>query len=204
MAFDERLTFDITNQRFVLSVSQPVFITAPEWYVGDVRSIQIQFVRRTSGQAVEVVSGSGITLQVALGSPGVTPTVYTSATAGVADSSHTFTVSLPLNVAGVVTAIGSSASISAQLEFKSTDGASPMRYRTTVTIKQNVISATLTDPTPSPVAISSAEAYSAFVLRDGSNTSYPCAFFIMVDEDDSSLKYKVSIRAGQFHAEPLT
>jgi hypothetical protein len=203
MAFSTRLYFDITNNKFVQSVEQPSPVNPPTLFADDTKHLLIQFVERTSVSTVSVVSGVGITLQLAIGDPATSPTVDTSATAGAADASHTFTVDLPLNVTPIQTALGANKSVTRILEFRTSDATGSQRYQIQVPIFQRLITGTLADPAPPAVAISGAEALATFVPRDGSNSTYPCPSFIMVDEDNTALLYKVSVRAGELHAEPL-
>lgn len=203
MAFETRLYFDITNNKFVQSAEQPSFINVPVFFADDTKHLLIQFVERISSSAVAVVSGTGITLQIAIGDPATSPTVDTSATAGAADASHTFTVDLPMNVAAVQTALGANRSVTRTLEFRTSDATGAQRYQTSVTVAQRLITGTLSDPAAPAVAISGAEALATFVPRDGSNSTYPCPFFIMVDEEDTTKSYRVAIRAGELHVEPL-
>lgn len=203
MAFSTRLYFDITNNKFVQSVEQPSFVNQPVFFADDTKHLLIQFVERDSSSTVSVVSATGITLQVAIGDTAPPLTVDTSATAGAADAAHIFTVDLPMNVAGVQSALGSNKSVNRTIEFRTSDATGAQRYQSPVTIVQRLITGTLVDPAPPAVAISGAEALATFVPRDGSNSTYPCPSFIMVDEDNNALLYKVSLRAGELHVEPL-
>lgn len=203
MAFTTDLVFDITTQSFITSLTQPSAINTPAWYADDIKHLSITFARRSSANTVSVVSGTGITLQIAIGDPASSPTVDTSATAAAADANHAFVADLPLNVAAIQTALGTNDEVTRILEFRTSDASGSQRYQTPIRIKQRLITGTLQDPAAPAVAISGSEAFSSFVPRDGSNTSYPNSGFIMVDSDDTTKKYLVSIRAGQMHVEPL-
>ena len=196
------LVFDITNQQFLQSVTQPAVINTPLWFYGEVKHLSIKFVRRTAANTVTVVSGTGVAMQMALGNL-TGPTVYTSATASAAVDDW-FAVTLQLNVAGVQSALGSNIRISAVVEFQLTSVASePEKYQSTINISQRLISTSLVDPPAGDAAIGGAEARTLFVPRDGSITPYLCSNFYMVDESDTSKTYNVVVRDGQLHAEPL-
>lgn len=198
------LIFDLTNQQFIQSLTQPTIVNTLAWFYGDVKQLSIRFVKRTSANAVEVMSGTGVTMQMAIGAPAVSPTVDTSATAAAADGNDAFAVTLYLNVAGVATAIGANSQVARTLEFSLTTSAGPERYQVIIYIKQRLITGTLTD-TPAPdVALGSNQALSIFVPRDGSQTGYENSGFVMVDEEDTTKRYFLSIRAGQLHVEALT
>ncbi len=195
------LVFDITSQSFVQSLTQPVLINPLDMYSGDVKHLLVTFCKRISSNAVQKVSGVGLSVQMAIGVPAVSPTIDTSATAAAADANDAFAITLHLDVAAVVTAIGSNSVIQRTLEFMLSIGGEPERYQTKINLHQRLITGTLTDPVPPAVALSSTEALSIFVPRNGALTGYEDSGFIMVDEEDITKKYLVSIRAGQMHVE---
>ncbi len=197
------LYFDLTNQQFIQSAQQPQALNTLSWYYGSVKRLRVKFVTRTSAQQVTVADPTGWAVQMAIGDAAATPTVDTSATGtGPTDGWILFT--LQLNVAAVATALGTADQVQRDLEFQITPVASePEKYQTKINLRSRLITTTLVDPTPPAVAISSAEALALFVPRDGSNSSYPCDSFIMVDKENSSLYYLVSITAGQWHIDPL-
>ncbi len=202
-ASDTELFFELANSVFVQSVESPNQINPPLFYADDVKPILLKLVRRISASTVEVVDLTGVSLQVAIGTPAVSPTVFTSATAGTVDGSGFLPITLPFNVAAVHTALGTSLEISATMEFKVTIGATPQRYQIKVPVRQRLITGTLQDPAAPDIAASIGEIQALMVPRDGSNASYPCSSFIMLDEDDSTKLYRVVVRAGLMHVEPL-
>jgi len=203
MASENPLIFDVDSEAFIRSLAEPSVISPPAWYADDIKPLRFQFVNRTSATQVTVRSGAGISLRIAVGDPAPTPVVDASATAGSPDASHIFPVTLGLNVAAVQTALGSADTVTRILEFRWSDGTNPQRWETPIRLKQRIITDALADVPAPAVAISSVEAQSLFVPRDGSNASYPLSYFIVLDEEDSTKKYKVSLRAGEWHVEPL-
>jgi len=202
-ASDTELFYELTNQVFVQSVESPNQINPPLFYADDVKPIKLKLVRRTSAQAVEVVDVTGVGVQIAIGTPAAAPTVFTSATAGSVDADGFLPISLPFNVLAVQTALGTNLEISATMELRVITGATPQRYQTKVPIRQRLITGTLVDPPAPDIATTLAEVQSQMVPRDGSNATYPCSSFIMIDEEDTTKQYRFSIRAGQAHIEPL-
>lgn len=202
-ASDTELFFELTNSVFVQSVAAPNQINPPLFYADDVKPIKLKLLRRTSASAVEVVDVTGVSVQVAIGTPAAAPTVFTSATAGTVDGDGFLPITLPFNVAAVQTALGTALQISATMEFRVVTGATPQRYQVSVPIRQRLITGTTQDPAPPLIATSIEEVLSLCVPRDGSNSSYPCHSFILLDEDDSTKQYRVVVRAGQLHCEPL-
>jgi len=198
------LFFDITSQAFVQSVAQPVIINPPAWYVGDIKHLSVKFVRRTSTNAVSVVDGTGVTMQMAIGTPASSPDVDTSATAASADSDNFFAITLLLNVADIVSTVGSSLQVTRTLEFMLTVAGEPERYQTQITLKQRLISGTLVDPAPPDVAVSSAQMLATMVPRNGALTGYENSEFYMVDSENTSRVYALRIRAGQLHVEEIS
>ena len=204
MAFDTRLYFNITSQSFIASVDQPSPINTPTWYADDTKHLLIQFVQSESAGAVSVVPGTGITLTVAIGAPGSSPTVDTSATAGAADATDTFTVDLPMNVAGVQTALGSSTSVQRTIEFRTVDGSgASQRYSAKINIAQRLITGTLVDVAPPLTALSGQEAIATLIPRNGAQSGYENTGFTMCDADDVTKVYIINIRGGVLRAEPL-
>lgn len=197
------LFFDLTNQYFVQAVATPNQINGPIFYADDVKPILLKLVRRTSPAAVEVVDLTGITAQVGLGTPSSSPTVITSATSGSVNGDGFLEITLPFNVAGVQTALGVLPQITPTFEIRVIDGATPNRYQTGCTLKQRLLTGALVDIAAPDVATSLAEVLSVCVPRDGSNATYPCSSFVMLDEEDPTKLYRFSIRAGQPHAEAL-
>jgi len=197
------LFFEIKGSVFVQSVEQPNQINNPVFYADDVKPILLKLVSRISATTVEVVDLTGITVQMALGTPAAVPTVFTSATSSTVDGNGFLPISLPLNVAAVQTALGTNLSINPTLEFRIVSGATPERYQTSCTLKQRLITGTLADPDAPAIATSLAEVMSLMVPRDGSNTSYPCSSFIMLDVNDATKLYQVVVENGELHAQPL-
>ena len=200
-ASDTELFFELTNSVFVQSVETPNQIAAPLFYNDDIKPILLKLLRRISPEEVEVVDLTGVTVQIAIGSVGATPTVYTSATSGILDANGFLPISLPFNVAGVVTALGSAAQITPTLELRVVFGANPQRFQTTCTLKQRLITGTLADPAAPTVATSLEEVLSLCVPRNGDDATYPCDSFIVRDRLDSAKKYLVSAENGQWHFE---
>lgn len=197
------LFFELTNSVFVQSVESPNQIAGPVFYADDVKPILLKILRRTSPGGVEVVDLTGITVQIAIGAPASSPTVYTSATSGTVDASGFLPISLPLNVAAVQTALGTAGAINPTMEFRVVGADGPERYQTSCTLRQRLITGTLADPAAPLIATSLEEVRAIMVPRDGSGTEYPCSSFIMVDEDDATKQYRVVLRAGELHAELL-
>ena len=204
-ASDTELFFELTNSVFVQSVEAPNQIAAPVLYADDLKPILLKFLRRISPTEVEVVGLTGVTAQMAIGTPAGTPTVITSATSGIVDANGFLPISLPLNIAAVQTALGTSREIQSTVEFRVIFGSNPQRFQTTITVRQRLITGTLADPAPPAVALSLEEANSLFVPRDGSGSGGApiCASFLMVDEDNTTLVYRVVLRAGELHVAPL-
>lgn len=202
-ASDTELFYELTNQVFVQSVEAPNQVNPPLFYADDVKPIKLKLLRRISAQAVEVVDLTGVGVQMAIGNPAASPTVFTSATAGSVDGDGFLPISLPFNVLAVQTALGTSLEIQATMELRVLTGTTPQRYQTKVPIRQRLITGTLTDPAAPDIATSLSEVLSQMVPRDGSNSSYPCSSFILLDEDDATKLYRVVMRAGQLHVEPL-
>lgn len=202
-ASDTELFFELTNSVFVQSVASPNTINSPLFYADDVKPILLKLVRRVSPQSVEVVDLTGVSVQVAIGTPASAPTVFTSATAGAVDGSGFLPISLPFNVAAVQTALGTALEISATMEFRVVFGATPQRYQVKVPVRQRLITGTTQDPAPPQIATTIDEVLALCVPRDGSRSDYPCHSFIMLDEEDATKQYRVVIRAGEIHVEPL-
>ncbi len=202
-ASDTELFFELTNSVFVQSVASPNQINPPLFYADDVKPILLKLVRRLNPQSVEVVDVTGVSVQVAIGTPAAAPTVFTSATAGAVDGEGFLPIDLPFNVAAVQTALGTSLEISATMEFRVLFGATPQRYQVKVPVRQRLITGTTQDPAAPAIATSIQEVMALMVPRDGSNADYPCSSFIMVDEDDPTKLGRVSYRAGLLHCEPL-
>lgn len=200
---DTELFFELTNSVFVQSVESPNQIVSPTFIADDVKPILLKLVRRISPDSVEVVDLTGVTVQVAFGTPLAAPTVLTSGTSGTVDDDGFLPLSVLFNVTPVQTALGTYASIVVTMELRVVFGSSPQRFQVPVTIKQRLITGTLVDPDPPAVATSLDEVLSLCVPRDGSNTDHPCSSFIMPDEDDATMLYRVTVRAGQMHCEPL-
>lgn len=197
------LIFSLTDQAFIQSVQQPNVLNTFSWYYGSVRHIRVKFAERSSAQQVSVPNPVGWAVQMAIGAV-AGPTVATSATATGPDSEDYFTFTVLLNVAGVLTALGSGSEVALVLEFQITSvSGEPEKYQTAIKIKKGLITTTLVDPVPPETAMGSSEARALFVPRDGSNTSYPCDSFIMEDANNSSLRYLVSIKDGQWHFDRL-
>lgn len=202
-ASDLELFFDINNSQFVQSVDAPNTIASPVFYADDIKSILLKLVARTSPSQVSVVDQTGLTVQIAIGTPAAVPTVVTSATSGSIDANGFLPISLPLNVAAVQTALGSATQVSLTMEFRVVSGANPQRYQTSCSVRQRLITGTLQDPAAPGVATSLTEVLALCVPRDGSNATNPCSSFIMVDESDGSKLYRLVVRNGVLHPEPL-
>lgn len=202
-ASDTELFFELTNSVFVQSVDSPNQINPPLFYADDVKPIKLKLLRRLTAQTVEVVDLTGVSVQVAIGTPATAPTVFTSATAGTVDGEGFLPITLPFNVAAVQTALGTSREINATMEFRVVTGATPQRYQVSVPIRQRLITGTTQDPAPPLIATSIEEVLSLCVPRDGSNSTNPCASFILLDEEDVTKQYRLVIRAGELHVEPL-
>lgn len=202
-ASDTELFFELTNSVFLQSVESPNQINPPLFYADDVKPIKLKLVRRINAQSVEVVDVTGVSVQVAIGVPAAGPTVYTSATAGTVDGEGFLPITLPFNVAAVQTALGTALEISATMEFRVLFGATPQRYQVKVPLRQRLITGTTQDPAPPQIATTIDEVLSLCVPRDGSRTDFPCSSFIMLDEDDATKLYRVVVRAGEIHCEPL-
>lgn len=201
MAYE--LFFDLVNSQFVQAVDTPNQIAAPVFYADDIKPLLLKLVRRTSPSAVEVVDLTGVSVQMAIGTPAVSPTVITSATSGTVDAAGFLPISLPFNVAAVATALGTSPVINPTVELRVVSGSSPERYQTTCTLRQRLITGTLADPEAPLVATSLQEVQALMVPRDGSNADAPCSSFIMVDENDTSKLYRLVLRDGILHPEAL-
>ncbi len=203
-ASDTELFFELTRAVFVQSVESPSQIDGPVFFADDVKSILLKLVRRISADSVEVVNLSGVVVQMALGTPAASPTVITSATSSAVDANGFLPISLPMNVSGVQTALSTNLTISPTLEFRVTTGSDPQRYQTTCTIKQRLITGTLQDPAAPLVATSLDEVMSLVVPRDGSNTPHPCSSFIVRDETDATISWRITARGGQWNWEQIT
>lgn len=163
MPIETQLFFNLTTERFVQSFQQPSDIGNPRWYFGDVKTLRIQFFRNAAeGQGrVEVVSATGISLQLGIAAqPG--GTVLTSATADPADSSHTFSVELPLNVSSILTDLGSQLQKQYTLEFRTTDAGLDQRYQGLIFIRNRVLDGAVADPPVGQSALSLESARSFF------------------------------------------
>lgn len=202
-ASDTELYFELTNSVFVQSVDSPNQINPPLFYADDVKPILLKLVRRLTAQQVEVIDLTGVSVQVAIGTPAAAPTVFTSATAGSVDGDGFLPITLPFNVAAVQTALGTSLEISATMEFRVLTGSTPQRYQVKVPVRQRLITGTTQDPAPPLIATSIEEVLALCVPRDGSNSTNPCASYILLDEDDATKQYRIVIRAGEMHVEPL-
>lgn len=202
-ASDTELFFELTNSVFVQSVESPNQINAPLFYADDVKPIKLKLLRRINAQEVEVVDVTGVSVQVAVGVAASAPMVYTSATAGAVDGEGFLPITLPFNVAAVQTALGTALEIQATMEFRVLFGATPQRYQVKVPVRQRLITGTTQDPAPPQIAATIDEVLALCVPRDGSRTDYPCSSFIMLDEDDATKQYRVVVRAGELHVEPL-
>lgn len=203
MSASTELFFELTNSVFVQSIAQPNQINSPIFYADDVKPILLKLLRRISASSVEIVDLTGVTVQMAFGTPAAVPTVHTSATSGTVDGNGFLPITMPFNVAAVQTALGTADQIITKMELRVVTAADPQRYQTPVTIRQRLITGTLADPAAPAVATSLAEVLSLCVPRNGDNADYPCAAFIMRDENDATKSYLCTIRAGEFHAEPL-
>ncbi len=201
-ASDTDLYFELTASVFVQSDLAPNVIQSPLFYADDVKPIRLKLLRRTAPNAVEVVDLTGVTVQMAIGTPAVSPTVITSATSGSVDADGFLPIDLPFNVLAVATALGTSLEIYPTVEFRAVFGSSPQRYQSKCTLRQRLITGTLVDVAPPAVATSLEEVLALCVPRDGSNADSPCASFIMLGEDDG-LSYRIVIRAGEMHVEPI-
>lgn len=202
-ASDTELFFELTNSVFVQSVAAPNQVAAPVFYADDVKPILLKLLRRISSGTVEVVDLTGVTVQIAIGTPAVVPVVITSATSGTVDGDGFLPISLPFNVAGVAAALGSLLEINPTVELRVLSGATPQRYQCKVTLRQRLITGTLADAVAPDIATSIAEVLSLCVPRNGANAEYPCSSFVMLDEDDATKSYRIVVRAGEVHAEPL-
>ena len=198
------LFFELTQGVFVQSVAQPNQINSPIFYQYDVKPLLLKFLRRISATSVEVVDLTGVTVQMGIGTfaSGVF-TVITSATSSTVDGNGFLPISMPFNVAGVTTALGTAKAINPDLEFRIVSAAAPERYQTSCILRAAMITGTLADPVAPDVATSLGEVMALMVPRDGSSASYPNSSFIMLDEEDSTKLYRVVVRAGEIHAEPL-
>lgn len=202
-ASDTELYFELTNSVFVQSVDSPNQINPPLFYADDVKPILLKLVRRLTAQQVEVIDLTGVSVQVAIGTPAAAPTVFTSATAGSVDGDGFLPITLPFNVLAVQTALGTSLEISATMEFRVLTGSTPQRYQVKVPVRQRLITGTTQDPAPPLIATSIEEVLALCVPRDGSNSTNPCNSYILLDEDDATKQYRIVIRAGEMHVEPL-
>jgi hypothetical protein len=202
-ASDTELFFELNESVFVDSAESPSPTTSPAFTAGDVTPILLKLLRRTAADSVEVVDLTGVTVQIAIGTPGASPTVLTSATSGTVDGLGFLPITLPFNVAAVTGAFGGALEIYPYLEIRVVFGTTPQRFQTTCTIRQWLITATLQDPAAPGVATTLAEVLSLCVPRNGSDTSYPCSSFIMVDEDDTTKVYRGVLRAGELHFEQI-
>lgn len=195
--------FDTTNQAFIQSQAQPAILNPPTWYYGEVKPLRVRFYERASAQTVTGLTATGLAVQMAIG--GLTPAVVvdTSATA-TGPSDNWFSFILPLNVAAVATALGTAEQVTRTLEFQLTSaGGQPIKFQTKINIRQRLITTTLSDPVPPETALGSNEARAIFVPRNGSDASYPCSNFIMLDSEDETKLYNITIQGGQLHADPL-
>jgi hypothetical protein len=200
----DELYFDITNEYFVQSVDSPNQIKGPTWYADDVRPILLKLVKRDSPSSVSVVDLTGVTVQIAIGSPAAVPTVYTSATSSVADGNGFLPISLPLNVAAVQTALGSLGEINPTLEIRVVSSSTPNRYQTRCTLRQRLITGTLADPAAPLIATTLQEVMALCVPRNGALAGQLCSSFIMVDDNDNTKVYRGVLRDGEMHWEQIS
>lgn len=200
----DELYFDITNEEFVQSVESPNHIKGPTWYNDDVRPILLKLLRRDSPSAVSVVDLTGVTVQMALGVPAASPSPITSATSTGVDGNGFLVFSLPLNVAAVATYLGSELEKTPYVEFRVVSASDPNRYQTKCTLRQRLITGALADPAPPAIATSLQEVMQLAVPRDGTLAGQSCSSFLMVDDDNSAIKYRVVVRAGELHVELIS
>lgn len=200
-ASDTELFFELTGSAFVQSAEAPNIIANPLFYHGDIKPILLKLLRRISPTQVEVVDLTGVTVQMAVGTPAVSPTVITSATSGIVDSNGFLPIDLPFNVAAVATALGTSYEINPYIELRVLFGSNPQRYQTKCTLRQRLITDTLADPTPPGVAVTLEEVLALCVPRDGTNAEFPCSEFLMIDSVTGDHK-RVVLENGELHVVP--
>jgi hypothetical protein len=138
MAFTEWY-FDTSNSGFVVSDDDPTPVPPPVFFAGDVRYLGIMLVRRTSVSAVEMLSTSGITLSVGIGTPAQTPVVMASGTSAAADVDGFFGITLDFSVTAVQTALGTSTEVVATMEIRLVGAGDPRRYALPCTIRQRIL-----------------------------------------------------------------
>jgi hypothetical protein len=160
----ENYFFNRLDRYFVRSVGEPTRIDPPEWGYGDVKAITVTFVDPTPKGRVEVVTSLSA-VQVAIGTPGSAP--ITTATATTPSAAFAYPITIPLNVAGVNTFLGSELRKAATLEFMVTDSVGPNRYRSTLYIFQQLNTGAVADTAPGDSALGVQQARGIYVPQDG-------------------------------------
>ncbi len=157
-------TFDLDRKQWIESFDNPVPLKTffPVWGYGDVRAITVTFVRR-AGNSV-TVEQSLVSAQLGIGTPG--GTVLTTATAGTPSAAFAYPFSVNMAQAAVNTYLGSALSKKAPLEFRLSDATGPQRYQTQVTILQQLISDSVSDPIAPEVALTRNEASGIYVPKE--------------------------------------
>ena len=162
------LVFNVSRSIFVESVAQPIQTTPPPWYRGDVRSLQVTFVKDEPGDTVSVITdlvavqcGVGLLTNSTVNAP-----ADTSATAGT-PVANVYPITLPLNLASIATRLASVTEVSLTLEFVLTSATSESRYQTNITIRESLLDVAAADPAPPAIALSTAAAAGLYVPKTG-------------------------------------
>lgn len=170
MGFTTPLVYNISTGNLVFSVQTPTPVAFPTWFLEDSKNLTIQFVQSGATQGtVSVAPGTGIGLQVAIGTPGIA--AVSSATAG-ASVGDVFSVVLPMNTTALQALFAgppATSQVTLIFEFRTSSGGTPQRYQFPLIVKLNLIPDTLIDPAPPDTAIGKADANASFVLKNGGN-----------------------------------
>ena len=184
---------------FVRSVAQPIQLTPPPWYRGDVRNLQVTFCKDEDGDTASVITdlvavqcGVGVLTNSTTNTPAAS-----SATAGT-PVANVYPILLPLNLAAVATLLASAVEAQVTLEFVLTSATSEQRYQTFVTLRESLLDVAATDPAPPAVALSTAAAAALYVPKQGITSG---SFTMKNDNGEEFLIYIGTDR--QLHVDPL-
>jgi len=162
------LFFNVTRSVWVKSVDQPIQISIPAWFRGDVRNLQVTFCRDEDGDTASVVTdlvavqcGIGVLTNSTTNTPAAS-----SATAGT-PVDNVYPILLPLNLTAITTLLAATTFVPLTLEFVLTSATSEQRYQTTITVQESLLDVAAVDPAPPAVALSTAAAAALYVPKQG-------------------------------------
>lgn len=202
------------NLRFFLNLNTGTLSKLPTAYVpytiplltaGDTVILQIGVVSDletgSPGQyARENISGWSC--QVAIGVIGATP--HTSATLSVTTDSSGLTVfsgTLPMNVAAITGLFTGSETVTRTFEMQITDSTGVQSYKQSVTLQDELIASSLTDPAVPDVALGKAEAANLYV-KLGENNAGVGPILVSADGTQKAMLYLDN--QGQLQVAPVT